>query len=296
MTRIPFRALLVTALTIASTACGRQFEGGGELHAQQVVLRREVQGLREVAARLERGEPMLAPNDVAVAIEESLIKDIISAQLPFETDVDKYHLSLKEAEAQFGGSPTIRLRGTLNLLAYPSILAQVIVVGALEQIEVNPATSTLTARIAIDHLGIEKAAGLEQYVSGSALDEVGRMIRVRIKGELPPVQIPVDVQQTIDLPAVTRGPVRIDGAKLPLKVAVSQVVAVRGTLWIAVRFEPGAVVKTADAPAAGPTTAEEAGVSMAEDEASTAALPKAPASAPANVPAKAPAKAPGAKQ
>ncbi|HSP92310.1 MAG TPA: hypothetical protein VLN08_15460, partial [Vicinamibacterales bacterium] len=96
---------------------------------------------------------------------------------------------------------------------------------------------------------------------------------------LPPVQIPVEVQHTIDLPAVTRGPVRIDGARLPLTVSVSQIVAARGTLWIALSVEPGAIVKTADAPAAGESTAEEVGVSLDED-----------------VPAKAPAKAPGKKR
>jgi len=267
------------ALALAAAACGSEFEGAGELHAKQVVLRREVQGLRAVAARLDRGQTMLPEGDVAVAIDDSLIKDILAAQLPFDADVDKYHLSLKEAEVQFTGSPVVRLRGTLNLLAYPSIQAQVYVIGALENIEVNPATSTLSARIAIDHLGIEKAAGLEAYVSRSALDDAGRIIRLRIKDQLPPVQIPVEVQHTIDLPAVTRGPVRIDGASLPLKVSVSQIVAARGTLWISVRVEPGAIVKTADAPEAGETAAEEAGVSLAED------LPAGP-----------PAKAPGKKR
>ena len=267
------------ALALAATACGNEYEGAGALHAKQVVLRREVQGLRAVAARLESGQTMLPEGDVAVAIDDSLVKDILSAQLPFDADLDNYHLSLKEAEVQFTGSPVVRLRGTLNLLAYPSIQAQVYVIGALEHIDVNPATSTLRARIAIDHLGIEKAAGLEAYVSRSALDDVGRIIRVRLKDQLPLVQIPVDVQQTIDLPAVTRGPVRIDGARLPLRVSVSQVVAARGTLWIAVSVEPGTIVKTADAPAAGEWTAEEADISLAED-----------------LPAKPPAKAPGKKR
>lgn len=267
------------ALALAAAACGNEFEGAGELHAKQVVLRREVQGLRAVAARLDRGQTMLPEGDVAIAIDDSLVKDILSAQLPFDADVDRYHLSLREAEVQFTGSPVVRLRGTLNLLAYPAIQAQVYVIGALENIDVNPETSTMRARIAIDHLGIEKAAGLEAYVSASALDDVGRMIRMRIKDQLPPVQIPVEIQHTIDLPAVTRGPVRIDGARLPLKVSVSQIVAARGTLWIAVRVEPGAIVKTADAPAAGESTAEEAGVSLAED-----------------LPARPPAKAPGKKR
>ena len=288
---------LVAALVLAAAACGGKSESGGALHAQQVVLTREVDGLREVVARLERHEPMLPAGDVALAIDDSLLRDMIAAQLPFEVDVDRYHLSLKEAEVIFRGSPVVRLRGTLNLKTYPDLLAQVNVIGALENIEVNPATSTLKARIAIDHLGIEKAAGLESYLSGSTLDEVARMIRLQIRDQMPPVQIPVNVQQNIDLPAVTRGPVRIDGAQLPLKVAVSGVVATQGQLWIAVHFEPGAVVKTADAPEATDATAAESELSLAADEAPAGKTPAtAPAKTPQKAPAKPPAKAPGKEQ
>jgi hypothetical protein len=288
---------LVAALVLAAAACGGKPDNGGALHAQQVVLKREVDGLREVVARLERHEPMLPAGDVALAIDDSLLRDMIAAQLPFEVDVDRYHLSLKEAEVIFRGSPVVRLRGTLNLKTYPNLLAQVNVIGALENIEVDPATSTLKARIAIDHLGIEKAAGLESYLSGSTMNDVARMIRLQIKDQMPPVQIPVNVQQNIDLPAVTRGPVRIDGAQLPLKVAVSQVMATQGKLWIAVHFEPGAVVKTTDAPEAKDATAAESELSLAVDEAPAGKTPAtAPAKTPQKAPAKPPAKAPGKEQ
>jgi hypothetical protein len=288
---------IVAGLALAAAACGGTSESGGELHARKVVLQREVEGLRGLTARLERHEPMLPVGDVGIAIEESLLRDIIAAQLPFEVDVDRYHLSLKEAEVIFRGSPVVRLRGTLNLKALPSLLAQVNVVGALENVDVNAATSTLTAKITIDHLGIEKAAGIERYLSGSTMDDVARMIRVEIKDQMPPVQIPVDVQQNIDLPAVTRGPVRIHGARLPLKVAVSQVVASRGKLWIAVHFEPGVVVKTADAPEAGDATAAETEFSLAADEAPAGKTPaNAPAKTPQKAPAKPPARAPGKEQ
>jgi len=285
---------LAVAVALSAAACGGKSESGGALHAQQVVLKREVDGLREVVARLERHEPMLPAGDVALGIDDGLLRDMIAAQLPFEFDIDRFHLRLKEAEVIFRGSPVVRLRGTLNLKTYPNLLAQVNLIGALENIEVNPASSTLKARIAIDHLGIEKAAGLESYLSGSTLNEVARRIRLQIKDQMPPVQIPVNVQQNIDLPAVTRGPVRIDGAQLPLTVAVSQVMATQGKLWIAVHFEPGAVVKTADAPEAKDATAAESELSLAPDEAPAGQAPAtAPAKTPQTAPARPPVKAPG---
>jgi hypothetical protein len=148
----------------------------------------------------------------------------------------------------------------------PDFEAAVTVIGALEEIKVDPASSILKARIAVDHVGIEKAGGLESILGGSAMDEVARMVRLQIEDQLPPIQIPVKVQQSIDLPAVTQGPVRIDGATMPLQVAVSQVVAGQGRLWIAVHLQPGDLVKTVDAPPVSDAKAADAGASFGEDD------------------------------
>ena len=74
-------------LAACAPACRSRFEGGGDLRAQKVVLKREVEGYREAAARLERGDPVLPKEDLAIAISDALIRDLISAQLPFEADV-----------------------------------------------------------------------------------------------------------------------------------------------------------------------------------------------------------------
>jgi hypothetical protein len=169
----------------------------------------------------------------------------------------------------------VRLRGSLNLRERPGVEAAVTVIGALEDIRVDGGSSTLRAKVAVDHIGIEKAAGIESILSGATLDELARMVRLQIRDQLPPIQIPVKVQQSIDLPAVTRGPVRIDGARMPLQVAVSQVVAGQGRLWIAVHFQPGDLVKTKDAPEAADTSAEEAGVSLGGDDETGAGKPAA---------------------
>jgi hypothetical protein len=269
------RWAFVPALALSSFACTSRFEGGGDLRAQRVVLQREVEGMRAVVARLERGEPMLPLDDVAIAIDDGLLRGIIGAQLPFQADVDRFHLALKEAEVHFRGSPVVRLRGSLAVRERPTLAAAVTVIGALEDVRVDEASSTLRAKVAVDHLAIEKAAGFESILSGATLDEVARMVRLQVKDKLPPIQIPVKVQQSIDLPAVTRGPVRIDGARMPLQVEVSQVVAGQGRLWIAVHVQPGDVVKTKDAPEAGDTSAVEAGVSLGGDEAAAGGKPAA---------------------
>jgi hypothetical protein len=253
------RAALAAGLLGLAAGCGgREFAGGGELRARKKLLEREVASLREGVARLERGEPILPEDDVAVAVKDVLVRDLIAAQLPFETEVESYELTLREAEVLFRGAPTVRLRGRLRQKEGLELEALVEVLGALDALEVDEAAGTLRARIAVDHIGLEKAAGAEAWLAGPALDELARALRLAVQDKLPPVRIPVKVQQSLELPAVTEGPVRIDGARLPIQASVSRVFAAQGELWIAIRFVPGDLVKTAEAPEAGDAKAEEA--------------------------------------
>lgn len=274
-------ARVVAGLCLLSlAACGRAAQGGSELHAQTVVLRREVQGLRDVVARLERGEPMLPDGDIAVGIDDTLVRDLIVAQLPLDLDVGRFHLTLTDATVQFRGSPVVRLSGEFHVREQPTLAAAVTLVGALERIEVDDTASTLRAQVAADHLEIDEARGLAQYLSDDLLEEAAVRVRREIASQMPPLQIPVIVRQQIDFPAVTDGPVRVAGSRLPLEVAVSQVTAARGRLWVSVRVTPGAFVKVAEAPEADDTSAADAGATL--DDASVApARPAARKPAPA---------------
>lgn len=255
------RVVTWSAVALAAAAgvagCGRGYEGGGDLRARKKVLEREVAGLREILGRVERNEPLMPEKDLAVAIDDALLQGVITAQLPFESEIDEYRLKLEQAEVAFRGAPTVRLRGRLTRRGNVELEAVVNVVGALDSISVDSARGALAAKIVVDHIGIEKAAGIEAIFSGSTLDEVARLIRLGLADQLPPIQIPVKVQQSIDLPAVTNGPVRIDGASMPIAASVSQVFAGQGRLWVAIHFQPGELVKTKDAPEAKDSRAED---------------------------------------
>lgn len=250
------RALACAALAAASLACTGAYEGGGELRARRKLLEREVQGLRDAVGRLERKEPLVPSSDLAVGIDEALLQGVIAAQMPFVSRVGDFELTLERAQVMFRGAPTVRLHGRLQRVGGRVDLEAVVdVLGALDSISVDGGRGALAARIVVDHIGIEKAAGVEALLSGSTLDEVARTIRLRLADELPPIQIPVKVQQSIELPALTSGPVRVDGASMPIAANVSQVFAGQGRLWVAIHFEPGTLAKTSDAPEAQDTDA-----------------------------------------
>jgi hypothetical protein len=242
------RALTLLALALAASGCGGT-EEAGELHARKKTLEREVKGLREVVARLDRGETALPPGDVVVAVEDGLLRKLLEAQLPLEADVDKFHVRLDKAQVVFRGSPLVTLEGQVGLRDQSGLEGELRLLGALDAIRLDPESGTLRAAIAIDHIDLKKVAGLEQLVSGATLDDLAQTLRQELAGRLPPVTIPVKVQQQIELPGLTTGPVRIDGASMPLEVEVSQVLAVGGTLWVAVHVQAGEFVKTSAPPA-----------------------------------------------
>ena len=238
---------LALALALSLGACGGGGQEEAELHARLTVLEREVEGLRAATGRLEGGGAALPEEDVIVALEESIVKDLLEAQLPFGAEVEGYDIWLEQAEVRFRGSPGVTLRGGIALKGRPNVSGEVRVIGALENIEVNPETGVLRATVAIDHLDLVNVAGVQGFLGGGILNTLAQTIRQQIDGKLPELTIPVKIEQNIELLSVNDGPVRIAGAAMPLEVAVSQVLAGQGRLWVAIHVEPGEFVKTGEA-------------------------------------------------
>jgi hypothetical protein len=238
------RALAAGFVLVAAAAGCARDKGAGELHAAEVLLEREVKGLRESVAKLERGEPLFPHDAVVVSIAEDVVKGFVAAQLPVTVELDKFRIELKDAMAMFRGTPSVTLTGTIVHKDHPGFVGEVSAIGALESITVDAASGTLKADVAVDHVELLRMGGLEKFIGGGSVDELARTVRKQLSGRLPDIQIPVKIEQAIDLPAVTHGPVRLQGASMPLAVSVAEVVAGQGVLWIAIRVVPGDLVKT----------------------------------------------------
>ncbi len=231
--------LSVFAVAILASACADPHAGAGALRAEQVLIERELEGLRDSAARLDRGESLFPDSDIIISIDESFVQGLITARLPIELTAAPYRVVLTAVDVGFEGSPTVRLRGTITRDGVVTLDVVVRVVGALSGIEIDTATSTLRARISADHLEIEEASGMESILSGSTLDDVALLVRREAESQLPTIEIPVRVQQDIEIPAVTDGPVRIKATRLPVRASVSRVFAANKRLWIGLHVEVG---------------------------------------------------------
>jgi hypothetical protein len=254
MSARPATALLLSALFVVGPAC-RKDQGEAALHARQSSLEREAGGLRDSLARLERGEPILPQDAVVLSVGEAVVKQFIDAQLPFEAETDKFKVKLTKGEAVFRGSPSVHLTGTIWHVDHPDLVGEVGAQGALETIEVEPESGVLRATLALDHVDFLQLAGLENYIPDASRNELARRVRKELEPRLPPIRIPVKIDQAVDLPTVTDGPVRLLGARMPLSVEMAGVFAGQGVLWVAIRVLPGELsrpdVVTSPSPAKG---------------------------------------------
>lgn len=227
----------LACLTVLAAGCGDPYAGASALQAEKAQLERELEGLRESAALLSRGESLIPASDVVVAIQDSLVQGLIARRLPIEIVAAPYRIALSAVEVGFKGSPTVQLRGVVTRDGLPGISVAARLIGALSGIEVDTTTFRLRARITADHLDIESTAGVGALFSGSSLDDVAELLRLELVAQLPLVEIPVRVQEDILIPAVTDGPVQMAGVRFPVKASVSRVFAANGRLWIGLHVE-----------------------------------------------------------
>jgi hypothetical protein len=230
--------ILITAL-LAATACGDSPIDVSPLHARKVQIERELAGLRESVALLNRDGTIFPATDIAIAIDEDLVERLIAARLPYSQTVAPYTLVLDRVEVGFGGAPVVTLHGRVTRDGVVTLEAVASVLGALTELEIDAESSTLRATISVDHIEIEEAAGIDALVSGSALDELAARIRREVAGQLPTLSLPVRLQQEFVVPAITDGPVRLAAARLPVTARVSRVFAAQRRLWIGIHLATG---------------------------------------------------------
>jgi hypothetical protein len=234
-------------VSLGAAGCVKD-RGEAELHARLSGLEREAAGLRASLAKVERGEPILPEDAVVVAVSESVVKQFVDAQLPFEAGAENFKVRLQRGEAVFRGSPAVRLSGAIWHPEHPDRVGEVSAIGALEEIRVDAETNTLRARLKLDHVDLVQMGGLERLIRDGSLNELARAVRKQLEPNLPEVQIPVNIERAVHLPDVDDGPVRVRGATMPLEVTVADVFTGQGVLWVAIRVVPG--VLTRDGPAA----------------------------------------------
>jgi hypothetical protein len=95
----------------------------------------------------------------------------------------------------------------------------------------------LVARVALGHFTV-----LESSMGDLAADALDNLVRgnlTSIQDAIPPVEIPVEIAQSIKIGGLTEGAVVAKPGSLPLEIAVSQVLPMNQRLWVLLKAKAG---------------------------------------------------------
>ena len=209
------------------------------MSAQEALLSRQNQELLKLASAAESGT-LLDFKGLLIVVDQVLVQELLHAATPLDADVGSgFHVKIDSADASFGdGVALIRMTGTASV-GGASVGSPVTVFGAIDVVELNPASGVLQCGVSI--LGVEAR-------DASALghnDPVGRLMEALTHGGLAlllgSLEIPVSIENRLSIPAVESKRLRIAAEDIPLTITVKQVKAFGGRLWVFVdaAFPPG---------------------------------------------------------
>ena len=249
------RLLLIalSAALVASVACRPKPSGPQRIMAMEMVLNRQIEGLRELVDRAEKGT--LLPRDkLVVSVHEDLVKEVAQLALPREQIVDKYRIVVEKIDVRFRDRwGSVRMDGRIGLAGEQKedVYADVAIFGFLDAVEVDPETGTLKGQVRPIGVELQKLEvfgsriGVRQIVESLALQQAGRLNKVTF-----PLTIPVRLENKIRINGTTEGPVRLQSAEFPLRITVADVIALDKKLWVFLDVQAGPWKKLPPEPAA----------------------------------------------
>jgi hypothetical protein len=226
--------LLVAAATVV--ACG----GGADsrhaaIRGEKVLVQKQIDGLHTLIASLKRGE-LTRPDQLLVGADEATVERLIGATLPQERVISKrFRIRLEKAQVRFRGNQSVvTLAGRASAEGAPGTFVDVVLKGGLGDLIVQRDSGSLTTRVAIYSLEVQRAAAIG--AENRAVRELAKALgqaRVDSLAELgPTVVIPIRLHEDITLDRLDEEPVVAAKGKLHIQLTVAKVLAVSGRLWV----------------------------------------------------------------
>jgi hypothetical protein len=134
-----------------------------------------------------------------------------------------------------GNNAALVFQAVARGVAPGSPTARVELGGTLERVRVED--GTLMADVSLAHFKVLDTSMGD--LAGEALERLVADNRDSVAALLPTIEIPVHLEQSVDITGVDAGVVVAQGGTLPLTMTVAEVAAVRRRLWIFVDAHAG---------------------------------------------------------
>lgn len=196
----------------------------------------QVAGLQELIGKAERGE-LVTADQIAVSVEESVARELLNAPLPQEQVIaGRVRVRIESAEPYFRGSQgamLFRARATSEDL--PGAFAELELGGGLDEMKL--VNGRLSARARLVHFSIVRAS--VGPLAQGALESLVRENLGAIEDQIPPLEIPVHIDEKVSIDGFDAGPVSAKGGELPLQARVSHVLYANQRLWVLIDANVG---------------------------------------------------------
>ena len=200
------------------------------MSAREALRSRQNQELVKLTSAAENGT-LLDFEGMLIVVDQALVQDLLRAVTPLEADVGSgFHVKIESADTAFGdGVALVSMTGTASVGGAP-LGSRVTVLAAIDVVELHPVSGVLECRVSILGVDAQDARALGRG------DPVGRLTEALTRGGLAlllgPLQIPVSVEDRLRVPEVESKRLQIAAEDLPLTIAVRQVKAFGGRLWV----------------------------------------------------------------
>jgi hypothetical protein len=241
---------VVVAVLIASALVGgchkREAPEVARKRAQAEFRRGQIASLEDLIAKAEKGE--LVTNDlIAIGISEDLVKTLLGASLPREAVIAKrLRVRVESADPAFRGNKAgLVFKAKVSSVDAPGASATIEMAGALENFKLGD--GKLTATVTLAHFSV-----LESSIGELAADVLDGVVRANagvIQRAIPHVEIPVQLEESVEIGGLTEGAVVAKPGALPLDISVRHVVPVNQRLWVLLQAKAGPWVPTSEPPA-----------------------------------------------
>jgi len=233
------KSVIVTGVIAATIALGCHKREAPEVvfkRAQAEFRRGQIASLETLIAQAEKGE-LVTTDLIAIGISEDAVRTLLNASLPQEVVVaNRLRVRLESAEPVFRGNKAgLLFRARVSSVAAPNAYATIEMGGGLENFKLDG--GKLTATVLLGHFSVlESSIG---DLGADALDSLVRANAETIQDAIPPVEIPVQLEQSIKIGGLTEGTVVTKSGVLPLNISVSQVLPVNQRLWVLLQAKAG---------------------------------------------------------
>ena len=229
-------AVLLGCLTL--TACEPpESREAAEARTLKAVYENQIAGLEDLRARAERGEDVLDKSLLAVSIDETAVKTLIVATLPPEVKLgERVALRLEKTEAYFRHTQAVVVfEGRLISADLHGAFVQVSLAGGLDKVTFDE--GRLTTRVKLYQARVQDTS-----LGNIAAGAMGKLVSAHlgdIEDAIPAIEVPVRLDQSIELGGLEHGPVTVGPGALPLQVSVERILPNGQRLWVLLKVATG---------------------------------------------------------